>query len=98
MEAENNSRIAAGALNNPIIYDRYANGVTVSNWSPISAAPMNWSKAPNLHAKAQQENVITSRADVLLQVDQAYFDVLRAQAVLRWRRRPSRTASWFPTR
>jgi len=27
---KNNSRIAAGVLNNPIIYDRYANGFTVS--------------------------------------------------------------------
>src|SRR5579872_1910045 len=29
VDAENNSRIAAGALNNPIIYDRFANGVEV---------------------------------------------------------------------
>lgn len=28
-EAENNSRVSAGALNNPIIFDRYANGVSV---------------------------------------------------------------------
>jgi outer membrane protein len=36
-----------------------------------------------LHARAQQENIVTSRADVLLQVDQSYFGVLRAQALLR---------------
>jgi outer membrane protein len=30
VEAEHDSRISAGALNNPIIYDRYANGVAVS--------------------------------------------------------------------
>ena len=29
-DAENNSRIAAGFLNNPIIYERYANGITVN--------------------------------------------------------------------
>ena len=29
VKAETNSRIAAGALNNPIIYDRFADGVTV---------------------------------------------------------------------
>jgi outer membrane protein len=40
-------------------------------------------KSSNLHARAQQENVVTSRADVLLQVDQSYFGVLRAQALLR---------------
>src|SRR5580698_481032 len=44
--------------------------------SPCSS----WS--PNLHARAQEENVTTSRADVLLQVDSAYYDSLKAQAVL----------------
>ena len=39
-------------------------------------------KSSNLHAQAQQENVVSTRADVLLQVDEAYFDVLKAQAVL----------------
>ena len=29
-EAENNSRIAAGLLNNPVIYDRFADGIEVS--------------------------------------------------------------------
>src|SRR5260370_16292455 len=40
-------------------------------------------KSSNLHARAQQENVVTARADVLLQVDQCYFGVLRAQPLLR---------------
>jgi outer membrane protein len=39
-------------------------------------------KSSNLHAQAQQENVITTRADVLLQVDQSYFSDLKTQAVL----------------
>ena len=40
------------------------------------------SKSSGLHAQAQEQNVVTSRAEVLLHVDEAYFDALKAQAVL----------------
>ncbi len=82
-EAENNSRITAGVLNNPIIYDRYANGITVSQLVTDFGRTHELVKSSDLHARAQQENVVTSRADVLLQVDRAYFAVLKAQALLR---------------
>ena len=80
--AENDSRITAGALNNPVIYDRYANGLSVSQLVTDFGRTHELVKSSNLHAQAQQENVITTRADVLLQVDQSYFSVLKAQAVL----------------
>jgi outer membrane protein len=82
VEAEHNSRISAGALNNPIIYDRYANGVTVSQLVTDFGRTHELVKSSNLRAQAQQENVVTSRADVLLQVHQAYFNALKAQSVL----------------
>jgi outer membrane protein len=82
VEAENDSRIGAGALNNPVIYDRYANGLTVSQLVTDFGRTHELVKSSNLHAQAQQENVVTTRADVLLQVDQSYFAVLKAQAVL----------------
>jgi outer membrane protein TolC len=37
----------------------------------------------SLHARAEQENIVTARANVLLQVDQSYYEVLEAQSVLR---------------
>ncbi|HZR46564.1 MAG TPA: TolC family protein [Candidatus Manganitrophaceae bacterium] len=80
--AEKDSRVAAGSLSNPIIYDRYANGISVSQLLTDFGRTQELVKSSNLHAKAQQENVATSRADVLLQVDQAYFAALRAQALL----------------
>ena len=82
MEAENDSRITAGALNNPIIYDRFADGVTVGQLVTDFGRTHELVKSSNLHAQAQQENVTTSRADVLLQADRAYYDCLKAQAVL----------------
>ena len=81
-DAESNSRIAAGALNNPIIFDRYSNGVTVSQLVTDFGRTHELVKSSNLHAQAQQESVLATRADVLLQVDQSYFATLKAQAVL----------------
>ena len=82
VKAENNSRIAAGALNNPIIFSRFAEGVGITQLVTDFGRTHELVKSANLHARAQQENVTTARADVLLQVDQAYYAVLKAQAVL----------------
>ena len=83
VEAENDSRIAAGFLNNPIIYDRFAEGVAVNQLVTDFGRTHQLVKSSNLHARAQQENVTATRADVLLAVNQAYFGALKAQAVLR---------------
>jgi outer membrane protein len=82
VEAEHDSRIAAGTLSNSIIYDRYSNGVTVNQLVSDFGRTHELVKSSNLHAKAQQENVVTTRADVLLGVDQAFYGVLKAKAVL----------------
>ncbi len=83
VEAEHDSRIAAGGLNNPIIYDRYANGVTVTQLVTDFGRTHELVRSSNLHAQAQKENVTTSRADVLINVDRAYYAALKAQAVLK---------------
>jgi outer membrane protein len=83
VDAENNSRIAAGALNNSIIYEREANGVMVNQLVTDFGRTHELVKSSNLHAKAQQENVVTTRADVLLAVDQSYFGVQKAEAELK---------------
>ena len=80
--AENDSRIAAGALNNPIIYDRFADGVTVDQLVTDFGRTHQLVKSAKLHSQAQDENVVTSRADVLVAVDTAYYNALKAQAVL----------------
>lgn len=82
VDAENNSRITAGFLNNPIIYERYANGLTVNQLVTDFGRTQQLVKSSNLHAQAAQENIVNTRADVLLNVDRAYFGVLKAKAVL----------------
>lgn len=83
VEAESDSRIAAGAINNPIIYDRYSNGFELSQLITDFGRTHELVASSSLHAKAQQERVVTSRADVLVNVDEAYFNVLRDQTLLR---------------
>lgn len=80
--AETNSRVAAGALSNSIIFSRFADGVTVQQLVTDFGHTHELVKSSNLHAKAQEENVTTSRADVLLQADAAFYNCLKAQAVL----------------
>lgn len=82
-EAVDNNRIGAGVLNAPRIFDKYANGFSINQLVTDFGRTHQLVKSSGLHARAQQENVVTSRADVLLQVDQSYFGVLRAQALLR---------------
>ncbi|MGB9405401.1 MAG: TolC family protein [Candidatus Acidiferrales bacterium] len=83
VEAENGSRISAGALNNPIIYDRFADGVEVSQLVTDFGRTHELVKSSNYRAKAEVENVTATRADVLLRVDQSYFGLLKARAVLK---------------
>ena len=82
-EAVDSNRIGAGFLNAPRVFNKYANGFSLSQLISDFGRTHQFVKSSNLHAQAQQENVVTSRADVLLQVDQSYFGVLRAQALLR---------------
>jgi len=79
--AENNTRIGAGGLNSPRVFDRYGNGITVNQLVTDFGRTHELVKSSNEHAKAEQQNVVSTREQVLLQVDQAYFAVLRSQAV-----------------
>jgi outer membrane protein len=82
VDAQRNSRVAAGGLNNPIIFERYSNGVTVGQLLTDFGRTHELVKSSDYHAQARQEDVVATRADVVLQVDQAYFSVLKAQTVL----------------
>jgi outer membrane protein len=80
--ALNGSRIAAGALNNPIIYDRLASGVTIEQLVTDFGRTRNLIDSSKLHAQAANQNAETTKDQVLLDVESTYFAVLRAQAVL----------------
>jgi len=81
-EAQSDSRIAAGFINSPSIYNKFAGGGAVSQLVTDFGRTHQLSKSSNYHAQAQQETVVTTRADVLLRVNLDYYSVLKAQAVL----------------
>ena len=77
------SRIGAGALNNPIVYDRFAGGLNIQQLVTDFGRTHNLVSSADLQAKAADAEVNFTREDVLLGVDRAFYQALRAQAVLR---------------
>src|SRR5271169_2906470 len=83
VDARNNSRITAGALNNPIIYTRAAGGGTVSQLITDFGHTTNLVSSARLQAKADEQNAIATKEDVLVATDQAFYSALQTHAVLR---------------
>jgi outer membrane protein len=77
------SRITAGSLNNPIVYERAAGGVTVSQLITDFGRTRNLVGSADLRAKAEQSAQAATSADVILAVDQAFYRALGSQAVLK---------------
>ncbi len=77
------SRITAGGLNNPIVYNRVAEGVAVGQTLTDFGRTRNLVASSRLESQAAGENVEATRKAVLLAVDRAYFNALSAQAVLK---------------
>ena len=81
--AHDGSRITAGALNNPIVYDRAAGGLTVSQLITDFGRTHNLVLSAQSNARAQLENQRATELDITLTVDQAFYQALSAQSVLR---------------
>jgi outer membrane protein len=77
-----NSRITAGLLNNPSIFDRAAGGLTVSQLITDFGRTHNLVLSAKSNARAQLEDERATELDITLTVDQAYYQALTAQAVL----------------
>jgi outer membrane protein len=82
VDAESGSRITAGALNNPIIYERAAGGLAVTQLITDFGRTANLISSASYTAKSQNENAIATKEQILLAVNQAFFNALQAQAVL----------------
>jgi outer membrane protein len=81
--AQDGTRIAAGGLNNPTILDRFAAGFSASQLLTDFGRTSNLVQGQLQRADALQEDAASRKADVLLQVDRAYFAALGANAVLK---------------
>lgn len=80
--ADNGSRLAAGGLNNPVVYDRVGSGLSVSQMITDFGRTSNLVGMARLRAEAQDQMTETTRAQILLDTSRAYFAVLRARALL----------------
>jgi len=82
VDANPGTRITAGALNNPIIYQRAAAGAMVSQLITDFGRTPNLISSANLAAKAENQNAVATKEQILLAVDQAFYNALQTQAVL----------------
>jgi len=82
VDAHDNSRITAGGLNNPIIYQRAAAGTTVSQLITDFGRTRNLVASSSLQAKAENENAVANALQIKLAVDQAFYNALQTRAVL----------------
>jgi outer membrane protein len=80
--ADPNTSIAAGALQTSGLSSRGAVGVGISQLITDFGRTASLTEAARLRAAAQDRNTVTTRAQVLVQVDQAYYNLLAAESVL----------------
>jgi outer membrane protein len=80
--ADNGSRLAAGGLNNPVVYNRLGSGLSVSQMITDFGRTGNLVGMAKLQAQARDQATEDTRARILLATGQAYFGLLRAQAVM----------------
>jgi outer membrane protein len=81
--ADNGSRLAAGALNNPIVYSRIGTGLSIAQMITDFGRTSNLIAMAKLQASAQDQVTETTRAEILLSTSRAYFAILRTLAVLK---------------
>jgi len=80
--ADSGSRLAAGGLNNPVVYDRVGTGVTMRQMVTDFGRTGRLVESASLNAQAQHEGIDFTKADLLLRTDAAYLAVLRNRALL----------------
>jgi outer membrane protein len=76
------TRIMAGGLNNPSVFDRGAGGLAVNQLITDFGRTANLTASSKFQAQAENQNANATREQVLLQVNVSYFGALEAQAVL----------------
>ena len=82
--ANDNTRLSAiGALNNPSIFDRNAEGLILSQLITDFGRTANLTGSAKLRAQAEANNAQATREQILLAVDGAFFSAQQAQSVTR---------------
>ena len=80
--ATNNARVLAGALNNPTVFDRVAAGVTVNQLITDFGRTTNLVSSSEFEAKAQDKWALANTSDIILAVDQTFFNAVETKALV----------------
>jgi outer membrane protein len=83
VDANPGSRLTAGFLNNPILFPRAAGGASVNQLVTDFGRSINLLSSSEFAAKAEDQNAAATRAGILLAVDQAFYNSLDTQALVR---------------
>jgi outer membrane protein len=82
VDANPGSRMSAGGLNNPILFPRAAAGATVGQLITDFGRSTSLLASSESAAKAEDENAIAATAQIILAVDQAFYNVLETKALV----------------
>ncbi|GGA55794.1 hypothetical protein GCM10011507_03850 [Edaphobacter acidisoli] len=83
VDSHNGSRITAGGLNNPTVYQRAAAGATLQQLITDFGRTRNLVASSQLQTQAAQSAQMATSQDITFAVDEAFFHALSTQAVLR---------------
>jgi outer membrane protein len=83
VEAQKSTILAAGMLQTSSLYSRFASGIAVNQLVTDFGRTSSLTQSAELRRQAQGSNGQTVREQVLLQVEQAYFQALGGNAALR---------------
>ncbi len=82
-QANVNSRLGAGAINDPRLFNHFGSGVALSQLITDSGRTPNLVANARLQAQASRQDYQATRYDVVLAVDQAYYEVLLSQELIK---------------
>lgn len=82
-QANNNSRVGAGQLTAPRLFDREGDGLELSQLITDFGRTHNLVASARLQQQASEQNLNATRYDVILGANRAYYGVLNAQAVVK---------------
>jgi outer membrane protein len=83
VDANEGSRITAGALNSPRLLEHAGAGVSASQLLTDFGRTTNLVASSKLMEKAQKANALATTEDIVLATDQAFYNALQAQALLK---------------
>jgi outer membrane protein len=76
------SRLSAGGLNNPILFPRAAAGATVGQLITDFGRSTNLLSSSESQAKAEDQNAVAATAQIILAVDQSFYNALETKALV----------------